>query len=199
MRTTELLSVDLTTACNLKCADCCCNIPNRKSKHYPWRYFTNLAKYVAGKVHRIHVIGGEPMAHPKFGQFIPKFKELFGCKSLTLSTNGYKAREYPAALACFDQIYVTRFKNNGIDVDWLVANYGAQECDGLAHVSRSHRGGGNPCFRGRADAALYSDGRFFPCCVASGISGGVSIAPCDDWQRAILDVPMPCGECMFSE
>jgi len=64
----------------------------RKAEHYPWEYFAALAPYIYG-IDRVDITGGEPTSHPQFGEFVPKFRELFGCKRLTLETNGFKARE----------------------------------------------------------------------------------------------------------
>lgn len=199
MRLIDAVSLDLTTACNRKCSECCCNIPNRQAKHYSWDELENLARKIHG-VKRIHLSGGEPTSHPQFGEFVPKLKLLFGCELLTIWTNGFSARENAAVFGCFDTIYVTRYEDNHEVVEWLVNNYGAIVGDGSAHVNRAHRGGGLVCVRGRSSAVAVSiDGRMFPCCVGPGIPGAESMVPCDGWETKILDVPLPCGECWFSE
>ena len=197
MLSISLIGLDLTTACNRNCPECCCDIPNRASVHHPWEYFEGLAPYIYG-VHRVHVTGGEPTAHPQFGEFVPRFKALFGCQELTIYTNGFRARENADAMKCFDKIYASRYPDNADAVRWLIDEFGAQVSSG-EHVSRSHRGGGRPCHRGLRDAATYADGRMFPCCVGPGIPGAGSIGLSDDWEARLLDVPLPCGECWFSE
>jgi len=193
----DLVSVDLTTACNRDCPECCCDIPRRESVHHPWEYFERLAPYIYG-VNRVHVVGGEPTAHPQFGEFIPRFRELFGCQELTIYTNGFRVRENPTAMRCFDTVYASRYEDNGPEIEWLVNAFGAQISNG-EHVSRSRRGDGGPCHRGLRDAATYADGRMFPCCVGPGIPGAESIELSDDWRTKLSGVPLPCGECWFSE
>ena len=197
MLSISLVSVDLTTACNRSCPDCCCDIPNRPSVHHPWEYFERLAPYIYG-VHRVHVTGGEPTAHPQFGEFIPRFKDLFGCQELTIYTNGFRVRENAAAMKCFDRIYATRYPDNTDAIQWLSDEFGAQVGDAV-HVSRSHRGGGRPCHRGLGDSATYSDGRMFPCCVGPGIPGAQSIELTGDWRDRLRSVPVPCEDCWFSQ
>jgi len=193
----SLVNVDLTTHCNRQCPECCCDIPNRKGVHYPWEYFERLAPYIYG-AQWVHVTGGEPTTHPQFGEFVPRFRGLFGCQKLTVWTNGFRACENPTAMGCFDKIYATRYPDNADAIQWLVDEFNPQLADS-PHVSRSHRGGGKPCHRGLRDAAIYSDGRMFPCCIGPGIPGAGSIELSDDWEARLLGVPLPCGECWFSE
>jgi len=199
VRVIDSIWLDFTTACNRKCEHCCCNIPNRQAVNYSWDYFEHLARYVYG-VRRIHLTGGEATAHPKFAKFVPRLKELFGCELLTLWTNGFRIRENANVLHHFDDIFGTLYDDNAAEIEWMVENVGATYLNGDTHVNRAHRGGGNPCGRGRSDAmVIYSDGRLFPCCIGPGIPGAQSIKPCDEWRTKVLAVPLPCKDCWFSE
>ena len=82
--------MDITTRCNRRCVDCCAGIGiNRVLQHHSWSYFQRAAKHFYG-IDRVNLTGGEPTAHPQFEEYVPGFKALFGCRLLTLSTNGYK-------------------------------------------------------------------------------------------------------------
>lgn len=206
MREIDSIWIDLTIACNQGCVHCCCNVHERPAKHCTWEELEALAKHVYG-IRRIHLTGGEPTAHPKFGELVPKLKALFGCEEMTIWTNGFKARENAEAFKCFDVVYATRYDDNEqfrqfdnhADVQFLVDNYGATFLEGSTHVDRARRGSGEPCGRGTSDKMIiYSEGRLFPCCVMPGIPGSQSVAPSANWKAETLATPMPCSDCWFS-
>lgn len=199
MRQVTSIWLEITTLCNRRCPQCCCDIHNRAYVAHPWEYFERLAEIVRGTVYMLHLTGGEPTAHPQFAEFVPKFKDLFGAEKLTMWTNGYRVRENAGVLDCFDEIWATRYgQENAAEIDWLVRNHGATFSE-LEHTDRSARGTGRPCERGTTHpGAAFADGRFYPCCVGPGLAGAASIEPTRDWRTAVLDVPMPCGDCWFS-
>lgn len=89
-RNITCVQLDITTHCDRRCPDCCCGIGiNRKLQHHPWEYFERVAPYLR-EIDRVDLFGGEPTVHPKFRQFVPRFKELFGCRLLTMTTDGCK-------------------------------------------------------------------------------------------------------------
>ncbi len=209
MRAITAVALDITTVCNLRCPQCCCRMDTRKAEHYPWEYFAALAPYIYG-IDRVDITGGEPTCHPQFGEFVPKFRELFGCKRLTLETNGFKARENEEALRCFDYIRVGRYPENGAVIDCLQREFGAVKQNGSTcieiaapgdergHISRERRGSGAPCHLGYCEFALFSEGKFWPCRLGPAVEGMPSIEPCFDWREKIASMPLPCMNCWFS-
>lgn len=199
MRRVNAIWLELTTLCNRRCPECCCGIHQREYVAHPVEYLEHLAGIVRGTVPWLHLTGGEPTAHPQFAEIVPRLKDLFGAKRLTMWTNGYRARENAAVLHHFDEIYATKYgESNAAEIEWLMTNcrasYGEPE-----HISREKRGSGKPCERGTSDpGAAYANGRFFPCCVGPGIPGAQSIEPTSDWAARVLDVPLPCADCWFS-
>lgn len=210
MRNITAIALDLTTACNLRCPECCCRMDTRTPEHYPWKYFEAVAPYIYG-IDRVDVTGGEPTAHPQFGEFVPKFRQLFGCNRLTLETNGFQAQKYEIALRCFDLIRIGLYPDNGPEIQWLYSRFGnayrqnGSTCmeisappDERGHVSRERRGHGGPCHLGYCEFALFTEGRFWPCRLGPAVEGMPSVEPCVDWREKIAAMPLPCSSCWFS-
>jgi hypothetical protein len=198
-RNITCIALDLTTVCDRACQDCCCNINTgeRPAAHHDWAYFERAAQHICG-VERVHVTGGEPTTHPHFAEFVPRFKSLFDCQTLTLQTDGFKAQHYADTLKHFNHVYVSRYdERNARAADFVRINYPSTEWSG-AFTPRAHRGSGKPCARGFSETVAYADGRLFGCCVAPGIPGAASLEPCADWRDKIEAVPLPCGDCWFS-
>lgn len=169
----------------------------RPAKHHPWGYFTHIAPYIFG-VERIDLFGGEPTTHPKFAEFVPRFKELFGCKVLSMTTDGFKVQKYAEVLKCFDFIQATPYDaKNQPAIDFLTANYDTRLFPGN-FIPRSRIGGGKPCGRGQGETVCYADGKFWPCTPGPGIVGNVGLEPCEDWREKLLSVPMACSSCFLS-
>lgn len=165
--------------------------------HHPWEYFERAASYIYG-IHRVHVTGGEPTTHPKFAEFIPHFRSLFGCSVLTLQTDGFKTIQHHETLKHFDHIYPSLYddRNRGA-VGIIQISFPSTEWAG-EFTPRSRRGSGAVCFRGLSDTVSYADGLFHGCCVSPGIPGAQTLEPCRDWRDKILGLPLPCGDCFFS-
>lgn len=195
--------MDLTTHCDRRCPDCCCGIGiNRVLRHHPWEYFEAVAPFIRG-IERVNLTGGEPTLHPQFSQFVPRFKQLFGCKWLTMSTDGYGVkRHWETISAHVDSIHFSDYHRSGkrgdveaLNVPMLVFDAGP---DSAGFVPRSRRGSGNPCARGFSETVAYADGKFWPCCVSPGLDGTDGIEPCEDWRAKVLEIDMGCKQCMFS-
>src|SRR6185369_14844381 len=105
MREIKNVSLDITTVCNRACPECCCaiNMGKREAFHHDYAYFERAAKFLYG-IERLHWTGGEPLTHPQFDEFAGKFRALFGCKTMTLQTNGFGAERHRAALLNFDEV-----------------------------------------------------------------------------------------------
>ncbi len=185
--------------CDRACKDCCCNINTgkRPARHHAWEYFEEAGKHLYG-IERLHLTGGEPTTHPLFERLANEARGMFGCKVLTLQTDGFKAERYADALKNFDHIYASRYDDrNRKAVDFIQINYPTTTWEG-AFTPRSTRGSGKPCARGFSETVAYADGKLWPCCVAPGIEGAASMEPCSDWIGKIESVPLACETCWFS-
>ena len=199
------VTIDLTTHCNRRCPECCAGIGiNRALEHHDWAYFERAAKVLYG-IERVNLTGGEPTAHPQFADFVPRFRELFGCEKLTMSTNGYRVLEHIALIARdFDAVDYSDYGDNHAALRLLrdsampVRIYAAGLL-GVNFQQRSTRGAGS-CFRACAESGTvaYADGKLYGCCVAPGISGAVGIDPVANWRDVIEAAPLPCSDCWFA-
>lgn len=200
MREITCIQMDITTVCNMACKDCCCgiNMGLRAAVYHPWEYFERVAPYIQG-IDRVDLFGGEPTTHPQFREFVPQFKALFGCKNLTMTTNGFKVKEYADLLHHFDFIQATPYGEqnaksivflNGIgrDVRFFPGEF----------IPRDRVGGGKPCGRGQMETVAYADGKFWPCTPGPGVKDATGIEPTADWKERILEHPMPCQTCFLS-
>lgn len=198
--------LEMTTHCSKRCPDCCAGVGiNRVLRHHPWEYFVEAAVWLKG-INRIHITGGEPTMHPKFAEFAPRFRDLFGCQILTMVTNGYRVADYEGLIVeTFDYINFSDYHDRRealasircrmrVDVE-------QPGLDGALFVPRAAAGQGRPCSRAcwRSLGCSYADGAFWGCCVAQGLGNAVPLAPCDGWQAKLMAAPLPCETCFFSE
>ena len=200
MRDITCISVDMTTHCDRRCADCCADIGQRPAIHHDWSYFERLAPFTQG-IDRVNLTGGEPTIHPQFADFVPRFRKLFGCNRLTLSTDGCKVEQHREVITQhIDEVHASRYDSwNNPKIDALLNWHPNVLIFDGEFTPRAHRGSGKPCARGFSEAVAHADGRLFPCCVGPGIPGAASTEPCEGWQQKIQDVPLPCSDCWFSE
>ncbi len=193
------VALEMTTVCDRACPDCCANINRgeRDAVHHPWEYFERAASFIYG-INRVHLTGGEPTTHPRFAEFVPRFRALFGCTLLTLQTDGFKAVKYHETLKHFDKIYPSLYDDRNLGaVQFIQLRFKSSTWQG-EHTPRSRRGSGAVCFRGQSDTVAYADGRFHGCCVSPGIPGAQTLEPCADWRDKITAVALPCSDCFFS-
>lgn len=207
-RVIDKVNLEMTTVCNLACPECAAgiNMSLRKHVHHPWEYFVAAARWLFG-IRSLVVIGGEPTAHPKFAEFVPKFRALFGCQEMILWTNGFKVQEYAEVIkANFDAVYASLYdektapwikRSNAADIQFVKLNFNHQTME-EPHVPRSRRGSGAICERGIHGPIAYADGKIHGCCVSPGLPEGIGIEPSADWRERILRAPLPCSECCFS-
>ena len=197
--------LEMTTHCDQRCPNCCTGIGiNRTLQHHPWEYFERAAKLLYG-IERVHLTGGEPTAHPQFAEFVPKFKELFGCHRLTLGTDGFRVQIHKAVIAKhIDEIHFSDYANRptvrsliqiGLVPKVSVYDAGPGACN---HIPRSRRGSGQPCERGFGECVPYADGKLYGCCVAPGVDGSVGMEPGPGWRENVRALPLPCTDCWFS-
>jgi len=203
------VNLDLTTNCDRRCPNCCAGVGiNRKLQHHPWEYFEVAADALRG-IERVNLTGGEPTLHPKFAEFVPKFKALFGCKTLAMTTDGWGvAKHFDIISANFDEIDFSYYHTNPgalalirHQMQHIKLNVFDAGLDAAGFTPRDKIGGGGACGRAywRSGTVAYADGRIFGCCVAPGIDGAVGIDPLPGWDMAIPHTPLPCDRCWFSE
>lgn len=211
-RVINTISYALTTHCNMVCPHCCAAITQMKKEHkkfYDWAYIEESAKYFYG-IERINLTGGEPTIHPKFSEFVPKLKELFGCKTLSVWTNGTMFRKKADTFRYFDQIHITNYTektfegspNNTKEIEFIreyLKDTDVQifDCE-TVHIPLTKRGT-KMCFRGYSDTAEFVDGYIYPCCAGSGLDTKIRLPLCDNWRDEILKIHPPCHECLFAE
>src|SRR6187397_352886 len=114
------VNLELTVHCNKRCPNCCAGVGiNRTLRHHPWHYFVEAARHLYG-IERIHLTGGEPTMHPQFAEFVPKFRELFGCKILTMDTNGFLIAKYADVIvANLDWVNATDYEDRRQEIEAL--------------------------------------------------------------------------------
>ncbi len=195
----------MTTHCNRRCPECCAGVGiNRKLEHHDWEYFERAAKVLHG-IERVNLTGGEPTAHPQFAEFVPRFRELFGCKTLTLSTNGYRVAQYiDLIVETFDWVDFSDYEDNREALALIyrrkipVHVYQAGLL-GINHTPRVTRGTGS-CFRACATSGMvaYADGKLYGCCVAPGVNPALGWSPGVNWREVVEQAPLPCSDCWFA-
>ncbi len=205
------VALDVSTQCDRRCPECCAGVGiNRVLQHHDWEYFERAAQVIYG-VERVHLSGGEPTFHPRFAEFVPKFKDLFGCKQLSMVTDGWGILDniYPITMQ-IDEIHFTRYGNRQREERVLQALSDAglfkllifDAGPNMANFTpRAQIGGGKPCHRTwwLSGQVAYADGKLWGCCVAPGIearSPGVQMVQLGGGQHLVPQPP--CEKCWFS-
>lgn len=193
------LQLFLNTECNRRCPECAASIPSiRHPEHYPLTYVQRVAEYFYGIEH-VTISGGEPTLHPHFREIAPHLKAWFGCRSLTLETNGYHLDAYQDLLGCFDDILLSHYPDNQAITEQLAAlDIDGRPAGPTRHVATARRARRpSPCRR--ANFVQYAYGRVYPCaCIPSGHEG-IGIPLTANWREEIVTVPLPCADCCFAE
>jgi len=194
----------------MACPDCCAGITGMKKEHrkfYDWAYIENSAKYFYG-IERINLTGGEPTIHPKFSEWVPKFKKLFGLKFLSVWTNGTMFRKKKEAFKHFDHIHITNYTkdtfhgspDNTGEIQFIREYLSGTDVQIFAtevkHIAFT--GGSKMCFRGYSDTVEFVDGYVYPCSSSSGLPTKIRRKLDENWKEVTKMHP-PCGECMFAE
>ncbi len=198
------VTIDLTTHCNRRCPNCCAGIGiNRVLEHHSWEYFERAAAVLYG-VERVNLTGGEPTMHPCFLPYVEGFRKLFGCKKLTMSTNGYLVAQHIDVITReIDWVDFSLYGDNHyalslLQIHGITVNVYDGGLLGINHTPRVNRGTGS-CFRACATSGTvaYADGKLYGCCVAPGITGAVAVER-ETWRAVIETAPLPCADCWFA-
>ncbi|GAK54284.1 glycosyltransferas involved in cell wall bioproteinsis [Candidatus Moduliflexus flocculans] len=189
----------MNTACNRQCPECAASIPGiRVPEQYLLSYVRHAAEYMYGIEH-LSLTGGEPTLHPHFRELVPQLKTWFGCRSLTLETNGYHLDKYQDLLSYFDDILLSHYPDNAAITEQFAAlNIDGRPAGPTVHVTTARRARRpSPCRR--ANFVLYAYGRLYPCaCIPNGYEG-IGIPLTANWREEIVNVPWPCADCCFAE
>ncbi len=189
----------ITSFCNMKCPECAFSNPTiEHPEHCDPEAIKEAASNLYG-MEQVSISGGEPTAHPQFQYIAPRLKEWFGCRNLTLITNGYKLMNYTDILSCFDDILLSHYPHNQRQIDYL-ARHGLDKRSAgpsihLTTARRARRP--KPCCR--ANFLCYRYNRLYLCChIPTGWeANGIPVTKY--WREEILKVPLPCADCCFAE
>lgn len=196
-REIKALHLFLTSLCNMRCPDCCMNIPRIKGWHLDLEEVERAGRLLHGIEH-LYVTGGEPTMHPRFAEIVPRLRGLFGCQKMSLATNGFKVREYKELLPLFDEVLISHYEDNVEEAAFVsevhVDNRAPGPTRHLWHLRRATLPA--PCFRALRGVA-FAHGRLHPCCVAKGPDAGIPLG--EDWRSDILTTALPCADCCFAE
>lgn len=193
------LDLFLTTHCNLACSECCMHMPILKNpEHISLETLQYVGEIFYGIDH-LCITGGEPTVHPDFYTMVPQLRDLFGCRHLTLQTDGYKVIEYQDVLHHFDDIKISHYANNKKETEFLAKNFHDSRPPGeTIHLSKSRRAADpHPCFRA-GSAVAFAHGKIYPCCVVPGRASN-GIEPTPNWREEIMKAPLLCETCLFAE
>lgn len=205
----NIVQIFLTTHCNMRCPDCSCGMQviGKKDKYFiDWNYLEYASKIFYG-VDTISIMGGEPSMHPKFSEWSPMFKELFGCRFLTVESNGTMFKKLPEAFSHYDKIFATHYHpdmfegcpENQSDIDYLKSLYGDKVwVNEIVHIPRETRGT-KPCFRATSGGVAYEGGKLYPCAVGSGVRTNNYIVPTLNWREEIKTIYPKCSDCYFAQ
>lgn len=204
------VNLEITTVCNLTCPECSAatnGSGRRKAVHHPWEYFEEAARWLRG-TESVVITGGEPTSHPKFAEFAPRFRALFGCRELILWTNGFKVKQYADLIRqTFDVVHTSLYdertapwnkKPNGDMVQFIKGEFrnATMEEPHIQLIDETRSGA--ICGRGIHGPITYADGKLWGCCVAPGLPSGRGLEPSQNWRDELMRLPLACGECGFS-
>lgn len=210
----DSVNYTLTTHCNMSCPDCCAGITAMdkvKRKFHNWEYIENSARYFYG-MKNVNITGGEPSVHPKFTEFAPKLKDLFGCDTLSIWTNATMFKRKSDAFKHFDVIHVSNYTKDSWDgspdntenIEYLkeyLKDYPIEiNVAKVIHTPLTKRGN-KPCFRATKTSRTveFVDDMIYPCCSSSGLPTKICIPISDNWKEEIMKINPPCQECLFAE
>ncbi|MCI9592452.1 MAG: glycosyltransferase [Lachnospiraceae bacterium] len=97
--TIEHLDYHLTEHCNLNCASCSTYAPIAAPAYADLESFEQdirkLYALVGDAVQQIHLLGGEPLLHPKAGEFAKSCRSVFQKSRIDFTTNGLLISDMP--------------------------------------------------------------------------------------------------------
>lgn len=171
-RSRDLLEIDITYLCNLRCLNC-----NRSCTQAPEALHLDPARLRAWvdewitrgqRWHRIRILGGEPTLHPAFAAIIAELQRYRGWHpacAIELVTNGHGARVNRALADLPASIWVENSRKTGT-VQPEFGPFNLAPCDAPAYRHADYRNG--CAIMAECGMGLTPLG-YYPCAVAGGI------------------------------
>ncbi len=120
----RLVEINIVSHCNLNCRSCSHFAPIAKEEYLPVEWaeqdFARLAELSGGDVKCIHIMGGEPLLHPRCCAFLELARKHFPESIIRLVTNGILLSTQPESFwSCLSEngidLSPTRYL---VEVDW---------------------------------------------------------------------------------
>ena len=145
----------------------------------------------AGKIDHVKITGGEPTMHPRWAELAPIFRKLFDAGEIVVESNGGSFEGYEH----FDQVYMTRYENNGERVDEAAKLFkGIFMPSPVIHYP-DIPGNGKKCHR--AILPLVANNRIYPCCAPPSLESP-SMEIHRNWRELVGGLKLDCAKCRFS-
>lgn len=182
----DYLEHHIVDHCNLKCAGCshfsCLAEPWFEDISDFMLDFIVLAEKTGFNVGCIRLMGGEPLLHPEWDNFLNVAKEIFPQSNIQIVTNGILLPKYHDKLVqiCNDkniQICVSDYGLN-LDLNELLKDFKWKRIDGKAELYNisldldlqyDKEEAFNYCDLHVNHWYYFQHGRFYPCCIAANI------------------------------
>jgi len=176
---TELIEIDITYQCNLRCLNC-----NRSSTQAPDSVHmpvNMIEKFVDDSLNqnkvwrRIRILGGEPTLHPKFSQIIQmllQYKKAFPDCKIEVVSNGFSKRTVRILDELSSDITIENsFKSSTIQPSFGPFNKAPQDQVVNQFVNYS-----NGCDIMQSCGVGLTPQGYYPCAVAGGIDRVLGIS-----------------------
>ncbi len=120
----NLVEINIVSHCNLNCRSCSHFSPLAEEEFLPVELaeldFARLASLSCGDVRCIHIMGGEPLLHPRCCDFLRHARRHFPMSTIRLVTNGILLPSQPDSFwSCLSRNLIelspTRYP---VDIDW---------------------------------------------------------------------------------
>lgn len=182
----QYLEHHIVDHCNLNCAGCshfsCLADPWFENIDDFYRDFEELSKLTDQQINTIRIMGGEPLLHPNFDQFLIIARKLFPYSNIQIVTNGLLINQYKNKLkkVCNENNILLCISNyHLLDLSTILENFNnpirIDEKNYLYNISLNLNGTLNQeqCFN-NCDLHInkwyyFQHGSFYRCCIAANI------------------------------
>ena len=195
---TDLIEIDLTYLCNLRCDNC-----NRSSAQAPEaahidqdtiRQFVDDSLLARRSWRRIRLLGGEPTLHPNIMAILnelERYRDEYPETLIQLVTNGYGSKVKRILQTIPKSVYVENSsKNSNLQPEFGAFNLAPQ--DSMAYSWADYRNG---CSISSTCGVGLTPQGYYPCAIAGGIDrvlglqrGRSRLPSPDDEMRDLMDV-----------
>lgn len=188
-RSRDLIEIDITYACNLRCHNCNRSVGHApEARHMPVETverFVDESIAVAKRWRRIRVLGGEPTLHPQFDAVVAallQYRRWSSACVVEIVTNGYGVHAERALARLPEEVWVENSRKVG-PVQPHFGPFNLAPCDDPAFRMADYSNG---CAVQRDCGMGLTPLGYYPCAVAGGIDRilnkgfGVFSLPADD-------------------